>query len=175
MVDPKRLFEIVSRRMPVSTRYVADSGPGSHWSTRHLNPPRPGSYHMSMSAREMPWGIGFSIGLAFGAPNTPVVCFTCDNGFLVAGQELTTAAAQGLPVICFVLNSSASEEGCGGAEVGASVSGRRLVNSAGLAASMGIESMTVNSSDDLEAVDFESIAIKKGPTLIEVCVDTGVG
>jgi acetolactate synthase-1/2/3 large subunit len=122
----------------------------------------------------MGWAIGAAVGIARGNPACPVVCITGDGAFLMSGQEITVAAGEGLTVVYVILNDSA---------LGMVKHGQRLaqaepvghelpqVDYCKLAAAMGIPGHVIHSPQELDALDFDTILQRKGPTLLDVRID----
>jgi acetolactate synthase-1/2/3 large subunit len=127
-----------------------------------------------MDFAPMGWAIGAAVGIARGNPRCPVVCITGDGSYLMSGQEIGVAAAEGLTVVYFVLNDSA---------YGMVMHGQRLakaepvgfelpqVDFAAVAEAMGVPGHVVESPADLEALDFEAMLARPGPTLVDVRID----
>jgi acetolactate synthase I/II/III large subunit len=194
-IKPQRLMRELSRRCPPHTRFLADTGNSMIWAVHYLQPlnrrgsggagtrragdadRRSGSAHwlrVMMDFAPMGWAIGAAVGIARGNPRCPVVCITGDGSYLMSGQEMGVAAAEGLCVLYVVLNDSA---------YGMVMHGQRLakaepvgfelpqVDFAALAAAMGVPGHVVESPEDLQALDFDAMLARRGPTLIDVRID----
>lgn len=198
-IKPQRLMRELSRRCPPNTRFVADTGNSMIWAVHYLQPRnrrgsggggggtggrrtgdaerRSGTAHwlrVMMDFAPMGWAIGAAVGIARGNPRCPVVCITGDGSYLMSGQEIGVAAAEGLTVVYFVLNDSA---------YGMVMHGQRLakaepvgfelpkVDFAAVAEAMGVPGHVVESPEDLQALDFEAILARRGPTLVDVRID----
>lgn len=195
-VKPQRLMRELSRRCPPNTRFLADTGNSMIWAVHYLQPrnrrgTRTASPALSAGRPErrsgtaswlrvmmdfapMGWAIGAAVGIARGNPSCPVVCITGDGSYLMSGQEIGVAAAEGLNVVYVVLNDSA---------YGMVMHGQRLakaepvgfelpqVDFAAMARAMGVPGHVAESPADLEALDFEAIFARRGPTLIDVRID----
>lgn len=195
-ITPQWLMYELSRRLPVSTRFLADAGNSVAWATHYLHPRdrrvnerRIGSgrkitpgrrqagggwLRVTMDFAPMGWAIGGAVGTAAGNPNVPVVCITGDGSMLMNGQEISTAVAEGLTVIYVVLNDAA---------LGMVKHGQRLAGAeqiafelpvtdfAAMARAMGADAYTVRSPQDFDALDIDAICSRKGPTLLDVHID----
>ena len=194
-VKPQRLMRELSRRCPPHTRFLADTGNSMIWAVHYLQPlNRRGSggagtrrvgetdrrsgtanwLRVMMDFAPMGWAIGAAVGIARGNPRCPVVCITGDGSYLMSGQEIGVAAAEGLTVVYVVLNDSA---------YGMVMHGQRLakaepvgfelpqVDFAALARAMGVPGQVVESPEELEAIDFDALFARRGPTLIDVRID----
>ncbi len=195
-IKPQRLMKELSARFPPSTRFLADAGNSLIWATHYLEPwnrrgmgprVRPLSavagerrsgtsswLRMALEFAPMGWAIGASVGIARGNPLAPVVCITGDGSYLMSGQEITTAAEEGLPVIFVILNDHA---------YGMVMHGQRLagaepiayelthVDFRRMAESMGVPGHVIESPSDIEHIDFAIMLARKGPTLLDVRID----
>jgi acetolactate synthase-1/2/3 large subunit len=122
----------------------------------------------------MGWAIGAAVGIARANPECPVVCITGDGSYLMNGQEISVAAEEKLPVLFIVLNDAAlgmvkHGQRMAGAEPTAFQLPR--VNFAMLAESMDVPGYIVHSPEDLEALDFDKLLQRNGPSLIDVRID----
>ena len=194
-IKPQRLMKELSRRFPPNTRFLADAGNSMTWAIHYLQPrnrrmarsphrginprqeTRSGNaswLRVTMDFAAMGWAIGAAIGIARGNPACPVVCITGDGSYLMSGQEITVAAAEALPVVFVVLNDSA---------LGMVMHGQRIARAEPIgfelpqvdyrlmALAMGIPGHVIDSPADLEALDFDEILHRKGPTMLDVRID----
>ena len=194
-IKPQRLMKTLSERCPPDTRFLADSGNSMVWTTHYLQPrdrrieqERTTIGHPQLDQRSgtaswlrvmmdfcpMGWAIGAAVGIARGNPACPVVCITGDGAFLMSGQEITVAAAEELTVVFVILNDSA---------LGMVKHGQRLaqaepigyelpqVDYRKLAEAMCIPGHVIRSPQELDALDFDAILKRKGPTLLDVRID----
>jgi acetolactate synthase I/II/III large subunit len=194
-IKPQRLMKALSQHFPPSTRFVADAGNSAVWAVHCLLPQdrrvarlNPALHTLQKSARSvkpswlgvtmdfapMGWAIGAAIGMASGNAEGPVVCITGDGSYLMNGQEITVAAAQGLTVIFVVLNDAALGMVKHGQRLaGAEPIGFELprVDYRLMAQAMGIPGHVIESPQDLEKIDFNAIIRRQGPTLLDVRID----
>lgn len=192
-IKPQRLMKTFSECCPPGTRFLADMGNSMMWTTHYLQPhhqlqpdadPRqsaaeqhsktPNWFRVIMDFCSMGWAVGAAVGVARGNPGHPVVSFIGDGTYLMSGQEITVAAAEQLTVVYVILNDGA---------LGMVKHGQRLahaepigfqlppVNYAKLAESLGIPGYVVETPAELEALDFDTIFRREGPTLIDVRID----
>ncbi len=195
-IKPQRLMKVLSERCPPNTRFLADSGNSMVWTVHYLQPlnrrierppqnvdgqmpeQRSGTANwlrVMMDFCPMGWAIGAAVGIARGNPLCPVVCITGDGAFLMSGQEITVAAMEHLTVVFVILNDSA---------LGMVKHGQRLahaepigyelpqVDYCKLAQAMGIPGHVIHSPQELDALDFDAILQRKGPTLLDVRIDS---
>jgi acetolactate synthase-1/2/3 large subunit len=195
-VKPQRLLAALGERCPPRTRFVADAGNSAAWAVHYLAPrdqrsgrmsggaylpagqerrTRPSSWlRVTMDFAPMGWAIGSAVGIALANRRCPVVCLTGDGSYLMNGQEITVAAELGLPVLYVVLNDGALGMVKHGQRLaGAEPIGFQLpkVDFAAMAAAMGIPGVVVHSSRDLDALDFNELLSRRGPTLLDVRID----
>ncbi|TAK89473.1 MAG: thiamine pyrophosphate-binding protein [Burkholderiaceae bacterium] len=195
-IKPQRLMRELSRRCPPTTRILADAGNSMSWAVHHLQLcdrrvtlrkqdgitaiyrerrySDVGWLRVVTNFAPMGWAIGAAIGVARGTPDCPVVCITGDGAWLMSGQEITTAVQEQLTVIFISLNDSA---------YGMVKHGQRLtggepiafelppVDFGMMAQSMGVPSHVIHSPADLDALDFDVIFQRRGPTLLDVRID----
>ncbi len=184
-IKPQRLMTELPRLFPPHTRYLADTGASFAWATHYLHPfdrriagkrdAHGGLFRACLEFASMGWAIGSAIGTALACPGSPVVCLTGDGSLLMSGQELTVAVQENLPVIFVVLNDS----GYGMVKHGQRMTGAEqigidlpAVNFATVARAMGAEGHVIFSPDDLQELDIKKICQRKGPTLLDVRIDT---
>ncbi|MFG6486053.1 thiamine pyrophosphate-binding protein [Roseateles sp. BYS78W] len=195
-VKPQRLLAALGERCAPQTRFVADAGNSAAWAVHYLAPrdqrssrmpggaylpagkerrTRPSSWlRVTMDFAPMGWAIGSAVGIALANRRCPVVCLTGDGSYLMNGQEITVAAELGLPVLYVVLNDGALGMVKHGQRLaGAEPIGFQLpkVDFAAMAMAMGIPGHVVHSSHDLDALDFDALLSRPGPTLLDVRID----
>jgi acetolactate synthase-1/2/3 large subunit len=197
-ITPQRLMYDLGRLFPPSTRFLADAGNSVAWSTHYLSPAdrRIGERRLSGGGRRrdngrrqtdagwlrltmdfapMGWAIGGAVGTAAGNPNVPVVCITGDGSLMMNGQEISVAVAEGLTVIFVILNDQAlgmvkhGQRLAGAEQIGFELP---TTDFAAMARAMGADGYTVRSPEDMAKLDIDAICRKKGPTLIDVFIDS---
>lgn len=173
-LKPQRIATEFARNIPSSFRILLDAGNVWSWFTHYFHrASAKGHYHIAMGFGSMGWAIGASIGTSIGS-DKPSVCITGDGSYLMAGQEITTAIQQQLPVIYVVFNDSAlgmvkHGQRLGGAEeVGFELP---KISFAKMAESMGVEGLTITTPEDLLAIDWARLGSKPGPTMIDMIID----
>ena len=174
-IKPQRLFTYLAKRLPAGTRTFFEAGNAWSWGTHYFNRPESdGSYRIAMGFGSMGWAIGACVGSSIANPKHPTVCFSGDGAYLMSGQEITTAAQEKLPVVMIILNDSVYGMVMHGQRLGgAEPIGYELnkINYADIATAMGIEGIVIKTPEELEAIDFERLFQKDGPTLIDVRID----
>lgn len=180
-IKPQALMTYLSQTCPPTTRVLMDSGNSFLWGIHYWNIRRPEGlsshknlFHIGIGFASMGWAIGASVGMAAAAKGAPVICVTGDGSYLMAGQEITTALQENLNLLMVILNDSAlgmvrHGQAIGGAE--AIANKLPNINYAMLAESMGIESYTAETLEDLQALDIVAILARPGPCLLNVIID----
>lgn len=179
-IKPQAMMTHLSRRFCASTRVLMDSGNSFLWGIHHWNVRRAtndspiNQFHIGIGFASMGWAIGASVGVARAVGSDPVVCFTGDGSFLMAGQEITTALQERLNLLMIVLNDSSlgmvrhGQKLSGGEPIGNALPAIRYAD---LAAAMGIESYRVETMEELLSLDLDDILSRPGPCLIDAVID----
>ncbi|MDX1451399.1 MAG: thiamine pyrophosphate-binding protein [Oleiphilaceae bacterium] len=178
-VKPQSLFWHMSQWVPEGTQALMDTGNsflwGVHyWQSRQHSDCRKKLFHIGMGFASMGWAIGSAIGMAFADPEKPVVCFTGDGSLLMSGQEITVAQEHSLNIVFVILNDAhlgmiKHGQALGGAENIAN--NLPQVDFAMMAKSMGVHAYTVDSMEELQHLDVNSLFQRRGPVLLDVHVD----
>lgn len=193
-LKPQFLMNRLTDLFPPNTRYITDIGNSFVWAIHYLNPYDRRLHERRNSSRHdrdrrvqdagliqicaefcsMGWGIGGAIGTALAHPNDPVVCIVGDGSFLMSGQEVTVALQEKLSITFLILNDQ---------HLGMVKHGQLLnkaedtankipnISFALMASAMGIMSHTIESANDLNNLDINTISRREGPTLLDVIID----
>ncbi|MGK0525898.1 MAG: acetolactate synthase-1/2/3 large subunit [Pseudomonadales bacterium] len=180
-IKPQALMTYLSQTCPPTTRVLMDSGNSFLWGIHYWNIRRPEGlsahrklFHIGIGFASMGWAIGASVGMAAATKGDPVICVTGDGSYLMAGQEITTALQENLNLLMVILNDSAlGMVRHGQALSGGEATANKLpnINYAMLAKSMGIESYTIETLEELQALDIERILARPGPCLLNIIID----
>ncbi len=184
-IKPQQLMRELADQFPINTRFLADTGNSMAWATHYLHPYdrrmsggrtcQGANVRTSMEFASMGWAVGAAVGAALACPGIPIVCITGDGSILMSGQEITVAIQEKLPVIYVILNDAA---------LGMVKHGQRLaqaesvgyelpeVDFAGVAHAMGVPGYVINSPIDFHRIDIEAICKRRGPTVLDVRIDT---
>ena len=193
-LKPQYLMSRLTKIFPPNTRYITDIGNSFVWAIHYLNP-----YDRRINQRRTPqrndngrrladagliqicaefcsmgWGIGGAIGTALAHPKDPVVCIVGDGSFLMSGQEITVALQEKLNVIFLIMNDQQLGMVKHGQQLnGAADAGNTLPNIgyALMASAMGVMSKTIETADDLNNLNIQTICNRNGPTLLDVRID----
>jgi len=196
-IKPQRLMRDLPRLLPSNAHYLVDTGNSTAWAVHYLHPNdrrmggkrdgRSSTFEGCLEFAAMGWAIGASVGVALGARDQlnnkgaladekeiPVICITGDGSLLMAGQEITVAVQEALPIIFIILNDSSLGMIKYGQRLGGAESiGHELpkINYCAFAKVLGAYGEIVLSPEDLAKLDFNEILQRPGPTLIDVYID----
>jgi len=197
-IKPQRLMRDLPRLLPSNAHYLVDTGNSTAWAIHYLHPNdrrlggkrdgRSSTFEGCLEFAAMGWAIGASVGVALGAKERfgkirdgekaekepPVICITGDGSLLMAGQEITVAVQEKLPIIFILLNDSSLGMIKHGQRLGGAESiGHELpeIDYCAFAKVLGAYGETVCSPEDLTRLDFDEILHRPGPTLIDVYID----
>jgi len=168
------LFAELIRHLPRESRFFIDNSNSVPWSIHYFFHPRSEVYHLSIEFATMAWAIGAAVGSAFADRSTPTVCITGDGCWLMSGQEITVAVERKLPVIFVVVNDRAyglikhAHRLTGKEGVDFAIPG---VDFAMMARAVGAVGHGIGKAEELERIDWREIALREGPTLLDVMVD----
>ena len=127
----------------------------------------------------MAGAMGYAVPGALGAilahPDRPVVAFVGDGGFLMTGQELVTAAEQGLRITVILCDNGAHGSILQGQERrfgSASIFGTRLISPdfTAMARAMGVAAWRIDKTADFAAA-FAAAQKVDGPRLLHLITD----
>lgn len=174
LLKAPQVYRELIRRLPLETRFFIDNSNSVPWSIHYFFHPRPESYHLSIEFATMAWAVGAAVGGAFASQSTPSVCIAGDGCYLMSSQEITVAVERKLPVIFAVLNDSAY----GLIRHGHRITGTEKVeyaippvDFAQMARATGAEAYTIKSAADFDRIDWQALALRQGPTLLDVAID----
>lgn len=173
-IKPQRLIYELMQNFPPETRYVVDIGNCLPWTAHYLLQQHPEHYLNFFAQPSMGSAPGGSIGVAMGAPNTPVVCVTGDGSFLMYGQEIGVAVSERLPVIFVILNDHAfgmvknRHRQIGKEAVDLDLP---CVDFSLMAQAVGATGITIRHPDDFAQIDYQALISRPGPTVLDVHID----
>jgi acetolactate synthase-1/2/3 large subunit len=105
-VDMARIVEEVDRAAPEDAVILCDSGTFARWVHRYYRFTRPGTQAGPMSGA-MGYAVPGALGTALAKPEAPTIAFVGDGGFLMTGQEMTTAVQHNLPIKVVLCDNNA--------------------------------------------------------------------
>jgi acetolactate synthase-1/2/3 large subunit len=173
-IKAPQVYAELIQRLPSESRFFIDNSNSVPWSIHYFFHPRPENYHLSIEFATMAWAIGAAIGAAFANRQAPSVCLTGDGCYLMSGQEITVAVERQLPVIFVVLN----DQGYGLIKHGHRLVGKEEVDFsiphvdfAMLGRAAGAEAHVIRNMRDFDHLDWQALATRQGPTLLEILID----
>ncbi|MFN4087499.1 MAG: thiamine pyrophosphate-dependent enzyme [Alphaproteobacteria bacterium] len=160
---------------PNESVVLCDSGTFARWVHRFYRFRRPHTQAGPMSGA-MGYAVPGAIGTCLAKPDAPSIAFVGDGGFLMTGQELTTAVQHGLPVKVVLCDNNAwgsilvSQQRAYGAP---GEFGTRLQSPdfAAVARGYGMPAWRVEKTDDFADAFREALA-HPGPALIHLVLDS---
>ncbi|WP_151082963.1 thiamine pyrophosphate-requiring protein [Nocardioides cynanchi] len=184
-VNPMRLFHELSPRLPDNAIVTADSGSSANWYARQLKFRGDMRGSLSGNLATMGPGVPYGIGAKFGCPERPVIVFAGDGAMQMNGlAELITVKhywhlwEDPRLVIAVLHNNDLNQVTW---ELRAMEGSPKFVASqtlpdvdfAGFAASLGLESVTVTSADEVGPAWDRALAADR-PTVIDFHTDPDV-
>lgn len=183
-IKPQRLMKELPKIFPENTRYLADIGNSFAWAVHYLHPydrrlygsrqTREGLLRTGLEFYVMGWAIGCAIGTSLALKGQPIACITGDGSVLMAGQELSVAVQEKLPIAFIVLNDSAlgmvkhGQRLTGAEKIGYEIANTDFVT---LAQSMGARGYRVESVNDLKLLSSIAKDLKRGPVVVDIIID----
>jgi acetolactate synthase-1/2/3 large subunit len=104
-LDLGRIMTWLRERLPDDAIITSDAGNFSGWPNRFLQYRRPGR-QLGPTSGAMGYGVPAAVAAKLARPNSIVVGFVGDGGFLMTGQELATSLAEGPGPIVLVFNNA---------------------------------------------------------------------
>lgn len=169
-LDPRELIEALEEILPEDRTLVTDAGHFACWIFDGLSVPHPDEYLWTANFGAIGQGLPMGVGAAQASDERPCYAFCGDAGFMMALQELETAARNDIPLTVFVMNDSAL-----GAEYHRLIDDDQYGDTAlietpeleAVAESLGASGYTVCSQSDLAAIQDELRRVPDSPRLVE--------
>jgi acetolactate synthase-1/2/3 large subunit len=172
-LDLGEIMRWLRDRLPDDAIVTSDAGNFSGWPNRFLQYRRPGR-QLGPTSGAMGYGVPAAVAAKFVHPDRLVVGFCGDGGFMMTGQELTTAMLEGTGPIILVFNNSMygtirmhQERRFPGRVVGTALKNPDFL---ALAGAYGAFGASVSRTEDFKPA-FEEAAAGKGPAIIELKMD----
>lgn len=106
-IDPMDLVLALRERRACDSLMFVDVTISEHWAAEAVHARQPRTYFNPTDNQGMGWSIPAAIGAARVNPGRQVFTLTGDGCFLMAGQEISTAARENLPVAFFIIDDHA--------------------------------------------------------------------
>jgi acetolactate synthase-1/2/3 large subunit len=103
-LDVGRALSGLRDTLPRDAIVVVEAGNHSGWPQRYLRYGRPGR-QLGPTSGAMGYSVPAAVAAKLVHPERLVLCFVGDGGFMMCGQEMSTAAQYGANVICLVANN----------------------------------------------------------------------
>ncbi len=168
--DEVELMRVLHDALPEDAIVVADMTIAAYWAALYLDAKRPGAF-VYPSSGALGCGVPLALGTAAANPDRPTVAIVGDGGFLMAGHELLTARAEGLPFVALVVNDSAYgilrnyQETMFGRTVAVELNAPDFE---GLAGACGVRYVAADGVGGLGAALGEALADLTAPVLVEL-------
>jgi acetolactate synthase I/II/III large subunit len=104
-LDMAKVISIVQERLGPDALIVTDGGNFAGWGHRFYRYSRYRS-QLGPTCGSMGYGVPAAISAKATAPDRPVICFVGDGGFMMTGQELSTAMHYGIAPVILVINNN---------------------------------------------------------------------
>jgi acetolactate synthase I/II/III large subunit len=101
----ERLMAIVRELGVDNALWTTGVGQHQMWAMQHLRCEHPRSFITSGGHGTMGFGLPAAIGARAARPDSTVICVDGDGSFQMTAQELATAVAEDLPVVCVIINN----------------------------------------------------------------------
>lgn len=175
-LDPRTVLREVDRRLGERRRVVVDVGAFSTFPCQVMRVLRPGQLLPCFGFGAIGLALPTALGVAIGAPDDSVVCVVGDGGLLLSLPDLESVARLGIPLTVVVVNDRAY-----GAEVyalrkhgiGPELARFPATDFAGLARSLGLDGLTLESAADLSRLPASLDGLSR-PLLIDARVTSSV-
>ncbi|HEV8680300.1 MAG TPA: thiamine pyrophosphate-binding protein [Stellaceae bacterium] len=172
-LDLGRVMAWLRERLPDDAIVTSDAGNFSGWPNRFLQYRRPGR-QLGPTSGAMGYGVPAAVAASLVRPGRVVVGFCGDGGFMMTGQELMTALAEGGAPVILVFNNAMygtirmhQERRYPGRVVGTAL---KNPDFAALAAAYGAFGATVARTEEF-APAFEAALAARRPAIIELRMD----
>ncbi|MGE5270364.1 MAG: thiamine pyrophosphate-dependent enzyme [Thiohalocapsa sp.] len=172
-LDLGQVMTWLRQRLPDDAIVTSDAGNFSGWPNRFLQYRRPGR-QLGPTSGAMGYGVPAAVAAKLVHPERIVIGFCGDGGFMMTGQELMTAAAEGPGPIIFIFNNAMygtirmhQERRFPGRVVGTAL---KNPDFAALAAAYGAYGATVARTEEF-APAFEEAAAARRAAIIELRID----
>jgi thiamine pyrophosphate-dependent acetolactate synthase large subunit-like protein len=168
-VDPRVLLQALDRLLPADRSVVTDVGNAFGFIAPYMKVPDPDSFRISTNFSAIGLGFGTALGVAVARASRATMLFVGDGALLMTLGELETAARADMPLVVIVMNDHAYGAERHYLDLQGAPSAVTIfpdMDFASVAAEFGIESATVRSVKDVEAVA-ELLAAPTGPILLD--------
>lgn len=155
-INPNKIIHSISKHSQKAIAYTTDVGSNQMWVAQSVEISEKQLFLTSGGMGAMGYSLPAAIGASFAAKKAPVVCFAGDGGFQINIQELQTIRRNNLPIKIVVLNNHCLgmirqfQDSYFESAYQSTVWGYSAPDFAALANVYGIESMRIDSEDQIE-------------------------
>lgn len=103
---PQALMKCIQEELPKATHLFIDGGNCIGWSLHYLIIDSPSQMHNSLDLGPTGFGTAAVVGGKVGAPDNTCIAITGDGGFMMQGNEISTAAQNNVGAIWIVLQNN---------------------------------------------------------------------
>lgn len=173
---PRLAYEI-GQVLPDNGVVVADTGFSATWTAQYTAFDKPGQTYLR-AAGSLGWAFPAALGVALGAPDRSVICFTGDGALFYHIGELETMRRWNIPLVVVINNNSALGQGLRSVKkLYANREGNlgdlvefESTNFAEMASSYGIMSFRVEETADIRPTLEKAIALRE-PVIVDIVTD----
>ncbi|MFZ1175479.1 MAG: thiamine pyrophosphate-binding protein [Mycobacterium sp.] len=172
-IHPLDVMHELDSLLPSNAILCTDSGTCIFWAFQGIPVRRPGAFFATIDFAPMGCGIAGAIGVALARLDDRVICIAGDGAFLMHGTEVSTAVAQGIPVLWIVLNDgqlSATTGPIRGRMDPSSVARIGVTDLAAMARALGAEGIRVDQRSELRS-GVEKALSATGPCVLDIAID----
>jgi thiamine pyrophosphate-dependent acetolactate synthase large subunit-like protein len=176
-MDPRVLARSLDELLPRDRLVVTDAGHFATWVLDGITVRHPDEFVWTLDFTAIGQGLAIGIGAALSGAERNCVTVCGDAGFMMALQEVETAARHGAPITVVVMNDStlgAEYHQAKNAGFSGDVARIDTPDIAALAERLGAEGYTVRSESDLEAVRDVLGGSRTGPVVLDCRIDPDV-
>jgi acetolactate synthase-1/2/3 large subunit len=173
-LKPARVLSAMQKAFP-DAFWFADQGEHCAFALHYLAIDQPERFRSLLGWASMGSGFGSAMGFQHARPGERVVCICGDGGFMMHAGEILTCVENGIDMVLVVFNDGRFNMVHHGLEA---VFGRRpgglpsaISDIAGVARSLGAQSLKVETPDDLRVDTLRRLAEQGGPVVLDVRID----
>lgn len=175
-IDYVQALEVLETALPNDRILVTDVGRFMLEAWCRISAPGPDSFVPTTNFTSIGLGLQTAIGVGVAEPERTVVLFSGDGGFMMGAlNEFHTLVNMGMDCIVIIANDAsygAEHIQFTNRQMDPSMSQLNWPSFPDLAKAFGAQSFKVDSEDSL-GVAIEGLSSRKGPVLIELCLDPG--
>jgi len=176
-MNPDELTKRLNEILPSDRSVVTDGGHNLGYPAMHMSVPGPAYYRLTADFGAVGMGLGVALGAAFGRPKVQSVVFVGDGGLCMVLGDLDTIAHYEIPIVVVVMNDRAYGAERHFLDLIGRPSRHALftdIDFSAIAETLGIESVRVETFEQLEAVAPRLRAKRDRAILLDCRIDPKV-